>query len=100
MLRIDKENTPTNEEVTACKQTLHTIRSVFIINPQKEIRAILTYPMETGRNIDEIIRMIDSLQARADHGHRIVTPANWQAVSPPDQSNWTLEMSEERRKID
>jgi alkyl hydroperoxide reductase subunit AhpC len=81
MLRLDKEETPTNEEVTACKQTLHTIRSVFIINPQKEIRAILTYPMETGRNIDEIIRMIDSLQARADHGHRIVTPANWQPVS-------------------
>jgi alkyl hydroperoxide reductase subunit AhpC len=83
MLRIDEENTPTNEEVTACKQTLHTIRSVFIINPQKEIRAILRYPMETGRNIDEIIRMIDSLQARFDHGHRIVAPANWQPVSPP-----------------
>lgn len=81
LFRLDNEETPTNEDITECKPRLHTIRSVFIINTDKKIRAILSYPMETGRSIDEIIRVIDSLQARAEHGHHIVTPANWQPVS-------------------
>jgi len=74
---LDREECPTNEEVTACSPKLHTIRSVFIINKKKQIRAILSYPMETGRNIDEIIRIIDSMQARAEYGNHIVTPVNW-----------------------
>lgn len=81
LFRLDKEEQPTNEDVTECRPEFHTIRSVFIINTEKRIRAILSYPMETGRSIDEIIRVIDSLQACDEHGHHIVTPANWQPVS-------------------
>ncbi|OBZ91928.1 Mitochondrial peroxiredoxin PRX1 [Choanephora cucurbitarum] len=52
-----------------------TIRSVFIIDPKKTIRLILTYPASTGRNFDEILRVIDSLQL--GDKHRITTPGNW-----------------------
>jgi len=52
-----------------------TIRSVFIISPDKKIRLILTYPASTGRNFDEILRVIDSLQLVSDYS--VVTPANW-----------------------
>ncbi|ORX53100.1 thioredoxin-like protein [Hesseltinella vesiculosa] len=52
-----------------------TVRSVFIIDPKKTIRLILTYPASTGRNFDEILRVIDSLQLGDQH--RITTPANW-----------------------
>ncbi|CAO3642755.1 unnamed protein product [Cunninghamella blakesleeana] len=52
-----------------------TVRSVFIIDPKKTIRLILTYPASTGRNFDEIIRVIDSLQLGDQH--RITTPGNW-----------------------
>ncbi|CAI2169576.1 18985_t:CDS:2 [Funneliformis geosporum] len=52
-----------------------TVRSVFIIDPKKVIRLIITYPASTGRNFDEIIRVIDSLQL--GDKHRITTPANW-----------------------
>jgi len=53
-----------------------TIRSVFIIGPDKKIRLILTYPMAVGRNFDEILRVIDALQLSEDYD--VVTPANWQ----------------------
>jgi thioredoxin-dependent peroxiredoxin len=52
-----------------------TVRSVFIIDPKKTVRLILTYPAETGRNFDELLRVIDSLQL-ADN-HKVATPANW-----------------------
>lgn len=52
-----------------------TIRSVFIIDPQKQIRLILSYPASTGRNTAEILRVIDSLQA--SDKYRITTPINW-----------------------
>ena len=52
-----------------------TVRSVFVIGPDKKIKAMLTYPMSTGRNFDEVIRVIDSLQLTA--GHKVATPANW-----------------------
>lgn len=53
-----------------------TVRSVFIIGPDKKIKLMLTYPASTGRNFDEIIRVIDSLQLTADYS--VATPANWQ----------------------
>ena len=53
-----------------------TVRSVFIIDPNKKLRLMLTYPASTGRNFDEILRVIDSLQL-TDY-HQVATPANWQ----------------------
>ena len=53
-----------------------TVRSVFVIGPDKKIKLILTYPMTTGRNFNEILRVIDSLQL-TDH-HSVATPGNWQ----------------------
>ncbi len=53
-----------------------TVRSVFIIAPDKTIRAMLVYPMSSGRNFDEVLRLLDSLQLTAKH--QVATPANWQ----------------------
>ena len=53
-----------------------TVRNVFVIGPDKRIKLILVYPMTTGRNFDEVLRVIDSLQLTATH--RVATPANWQ----------------------
>jgi alkyl hydroperoxide reductase subunit AhpC len=53
-----------------------TVRSVFIIDPAKRIRATLTYPASTGRNFDEILRVIDSLQLT--DRHKVATPVNWE----------------------
>ena len=53
-----------------------TVRSVFIIGPDKKIKLMLTYPMTTGRNFDEILRVLDSMQLTAKH--KVATPANWQ----------------------
>jgi thioredoxin-dependent peroxiredoxin len=54
-----------------------TVRSVFMIGPDKRIKAILTYPMSTGRNFDEVLRLLDSLQLAARHQGQVATPANW-----------------------
>jgi len=52
-----------------------TVRSVFVIGPDKKIKLMLTYPMTTGRNFDEILRVLDSMQLTAKH--KVATPANW-----------------------
>jgi thioredoxin-dependent peroxiredoxin len=53
-----------------------TVRNVFVIGPDKKVKLILVYPMTTGRNFDEVLRVIDSLQLTADH--KVSTPVNWQ----------------------
>ena len=53
-----------------------TVRNVFVIGPDKQVKLILVYPMSTGRNFDEVLRVIDSLQLTAKH--KVSTPANWQ----------------------
>src|ERR1700678_1385829 len=52
-----------------------TVRNVFIVGPDKKIKLVLVYPMTTGRNFDEVLRVIDSLQLTAKH--KVATPANW-----------------------
>jgi alkyl hydroperoxide reductase subunit AhpC len=52
-----------------------TIRSVFVIGPDKKVKATLTYPMSTGRNFDEVLRLLDSIQLTAKH--KVATPVNW-----------------------
>jgi alkyl hydroperoxide reductase subunit AhpC len=53
-----------------------TVRNVFVIGPAKKVKLILVYPMTTGRNFDEVLRVIDSLQLTANH--KVSTPVNWQ----------------------
>ena len=66
-----------------------TVRSVFLIGPDKKIKAMLTYPMSTGRNFDEILRLLDSCQLTEDYN--IATPVNWKkdddVIIPPKVSN-------------
>ena len=53
-----------------------TVRSVFVVGPDKKIKATLSYPMSTGRNFDEVLRLLDSVQLTARH--KVATPVNWQ----------------------
>jgi thioredoxin-dependent peroxiredoxin len=53
-----------------------TVRNVFVVGPDKKVKLILVYPMTTGRNFDEVLRVIDSLQLTAEH--KVATPVNWQ----------------------
>src|SRR5690348_3247631 len=63
----------TSEGRTAA--TNATVRTVFIIGPDKKIKLMLSYPMSTGRNFDEIVRVLDSMQLTAKH--KVATPVNW-----------------------
>ena len=54
----------------------YTVRTVYVVGPDKKIKLMITYPMATGRNFDEILRVIDSLQRTAEY--KVATPANWQ----------------------
>ena len=70
---------PTSEEGSSDGRTAldnETVRTVFIVGPDKKIKLYLTYPMTTGRNFNEILRAIDSMQRTAKH--KIATPADWQ----------------------
>jgi alkyl hydroperoxide reductase subunit AhpC len=66
-----------------------TVRSVFVIGPDKKIKAMLTYPMSTGRNFDEVLRLLDSCQLTARH--TVATPVNWRpgenVIIPPAVSD-------------
>ena len=73
MLPADEAGT--SEGRTAA--TNATVRSVFIIGPDKKIKLMLTYPMTTGRNFDEILRVLDSMQLTAQH--KVATPVNWKS---------------------
>ena len=70
---LPAEETGTSEGRTAA--TNATVRSVFIIGPDKKIKLMLTYPMTTGRNFDELLRVLDSMQLTVKH--KVATPANW-----------------------
>jgi thioredoxin-dependent peroxiredoxin len=70
---LPAEEPGTSEGRTAA--TNATVRSVFVIGPDKKIKLMLTYPMTTGRNFDEILRVLDSMQLTA--AHKVATPVNW-----------------------
>ncbi len=72
MLPADVEGEPT-ERTPAMNQT---VRNVFVVGPDKKVKLVLVYPMTTGRNFDEVLRVIDSLQLTAKH--KVATPAQWQ----------------------
>jgi thioredoxin-dependent peroxiredoxin len=66
-----------------------TVRSVFIIGPDKKVKAMLTYPMSSGRNFDEVLRLLDSCQLTGEHN--VATPVNWRpgedVIIPPSVSD-------------
>jgi len=72
MLPADTSGDPTSR--TAADN--QTVRNVFVVGPDKKVKLILVYPMTTGRNFDEVLRVIDSLQLTANH--KVATPVNWQ----------------------
>jgi alkyl hydroperoxide reductase subunit AhpC len=72
MLPADVSGDPTGR--TAAQNA--TLRNVFVIGPDKTVKLVLIYPMTTGRNFDEVLRVIDSLQLTANH--KVATPAQWQ----------------------
>ena len=70
-----------------------TVRSVFVIGPDKKVKAMLTYPMTTGRNFDEVLRLLDSCQLTAKH--TVATPVNWK---PGDDIIIPTSVSDEQAK--
>jgi alkyl hydroperoxide reductase subunit AhpC len=89
MLAADVDGDPTAR--TAAQNA--TLRNVFVIGPDKQIKLVLIYPMSTGRNFDEVLRVIDSLQLTATH--QLTTPAQWQ---PGDDAIIAGSVSDEQAK--
>ncbi len=94
---LNKEVASLYGMVHPTQSKIETVRCVFIIDPNQILRLILYYPLTTGRNMDEILRVIDALQTTDEHG--VATPANWKPgdpviVPPPN----TQESAEERTK--
>ena len=84
---LPADTTGTSEGRTAA--TNATVRTVFIVGPDKQIKLMISYPMNTGRNFDEILRVLDSLQLTANH--KVATPVNWKngedVIIPPAVSD-------------
>lgn len=84
---LPEEEPGTSEGRTAADNA--TVRSVFFIGPDKKIKAMLTYPMSSGRNFDEVLRLLESLQLTEKHG--VATPVNWKngddVIIPPSVSD-------------
>lgn len=84
---LPEEEPGTSEGRTAADNA--TVRSVFFIGPDKKIKAMLTYPMSSGRNFDEVLRLLESLQLTEEHG--VATPVNWKngddVIIPPSVSD-------------
>jgi len=89
MLPADVEGDPT--ERTPAQNA--TLRNVFVIGPDKKVKLVLIYPMTTGRNFDEVLRVLDSLQLTASH--QVATPAQWQ---PGEDVILTGAVSDEQAK--
>jgi thioredoxin-dependent peroxiredoxin len=89
MLPAETEGDPT----TRTPADNATVRNVFVIGPDRKIKLILVYPMTTGRNFDEVLRVIDSLKLNASH--QVATPANWQ---PGDDVILTSAVSDEEAR--
>ncbi|MEG0885914.1 MAG: hypothetical protein RSH52_32210, partial [Janthinobacterium sp.] len=73
---VDKKVSVLYDMIHPEQSVTATVRSVFIIDPNKKVRLILTYPLSTGRNFNEILRVIDALQLT--DGYTVATPGNWQ----------------------
>lgn len=84
---IPAETPGTSEGRTAADNA--TVRNVFVIGPDKMVKLIIVYPMSTGRNFDEVLRVLDSLQLTAKHN--VATPVNWKpgedVIIPPAVSD-------------
>lgn len=84
---LPADTSGTSEGRTAA--TNATVRTVFVIGPDKQIKLMLTYPMSTGRNFDEVLRVLDSIQLTASH--QVATPVNWKygedVIIPPSVSD-------------
>ena len=82
----------TSEGRTAA--TNATVRTVFVVGPDKKIKLMLSYPMSTGRNFDEVLRVLDSMQLTAEH--KVATPVNWK---PGDDVIILPSVSEDEAKL-
>jgi alkyl hydroperoxide reductase subunit AhpC len=90
MLPASVEGDPT-QRTPADNQT---VRNVFVVGPDKKVKLVLVYPMTTGRNFDEVLRVIDSLQLTAQH--KVSTPVNWR---PGDEVIIAGSVSDEEAKV-
>jgi len=90
MLEADAEG----DAASRCAMDNRTVRSVFVIDPDKRVRLITMYPMQTGRNFTEMLRAVDSIQLTTRHP--VATPAGWQ---PGEDVMINLMVSDEKAKV-